>query len=460
MSQYRLSLAIFKVLREKGMKKEDVINIIKNAGIVGGGGAGLPTHIKADTNVDTILVNGASCEPLLMSDPYLIETAGKEMLKGVEVMMNATGANRGIVCLKAKHKAALKSLRTVVEEFGDSRIEIFELENFYPIGDEHVLVHEVLDRTIPQGGLPLHVGAVVSNVETFYNIGLALEKIPVTDRYLTVFGAVKTPMVVRASVGTKASEIIEYAGGATIDDYVVVDGGPMMGRVLSDINSPITKTTSGILVLPPEHTVVARKIMPPQQVRKLTTSMCCQCTQCTELCPRFLLGHDIQPHKLTKLGTEDILNNKEAHKALLCSECGVCEKFACPMGLSPRELNAQIKAKLREGGVRLETTGESQEAHPFRKSRRIPTQRLIQRLDLEKYDVSTSYGGEIVPEQVFIPLSQHIGAPANCIVKIGDSVEKGQCIGEIPDGSMSARIHSSISGVVSSIANNVITIRS
>ncbi|WED21116.1 SLBB domain-containing protein [Vibrio sp. JC009] len=441
------------------MIKEELIRIIKNAGIVGSGGAGLPTHIKADTKVDTILVNGASCEPLLMSDPYLIETAGAEMLKGVEAMMNATEASRGIVCLKAKHKTALKSLKTVVEEFGDSRIEIFELENFYPIGDEHVLVHEVLGRTIPQGGLPLHVGAVVSNVETFYNIGLALNNIPVTDRYLTVFGAVKTPMVVRASVGTTAAEVIEYAGGATINDYVVVDGGPMMGRVLSDVNSPITKTTSGILVLPPEHTVVVRKIMPTRQVSKLTTSICCQCTLCTELCPRFLLGHDIQPHKLTRIGAEDVLGNKEAHKALLCSECGVCEKFACPMGLSPRELNAQIKMKLREGGVRLETTGEPQEAHPFRESRRIPTQRLIQRLDLAKYDVSTSYGGEIVPDQVSIPLSQHIGAPARCIVDVGDCVEKGQCIGEIPEGSMSARIHSSITGVVSSISNNVITIR-
>ncbi|SQD78739.1 4Fe-4S dicluster domain-containing protein [Moritella yayanosii] len=438
---------------------EGIINIIKNAGIVGGGGAGLPTHIKADTTVDTVLVNGASCEPLLMSDPYLIENSGKKMLQGVVAMMDATQANRGIVCLKAKHKAALKSLRTVVEEFGDPRIEIFELENFYPVGDEHVLVHEVLDRTIPQGRLPLHVGAVVSNVETFYNIGLALDNIPVTDRYLTVFGAVKTPMVIRVSVGTTASEVIEYAGGATIDNYVVVDGGPMMGRVLSDINEPITKKTSGILVLPPEHTVVAGKIMAPQQVRKFTTSICCQCTLCTELCPRYLLGHDIQPHKLTRIRAEDILNSKEAHKALLCSECGVCEKFACPMGLSPRELNAQIKKTLREGGIRLETTGESQEAHPFRVNRRIPTQRLIQRLDLEKYDINIIYGGELVPDQVSIPLSQHIGAPAICLVKVGDSVEKGQCIGEIPEGSMGSRIHSSISGVVSSITNNVITIK-
>jgi Na+-translocating ferredoxin:NAD+ oxidoreductase RnfC subunit len=446
-------------LKVYGMIKEEVIKSIKYAGIVGSGGAGLPSHIKADTRVDTILVNGASCEPLLNSDPYLIETAGTEILRGVEAMMNATEASHSIVCLKEKHETALKSLRTVVEEFGDSRIEIFELKNFYPIGDEHVLVHEVLGRTIPQGRLPLHVGAVVSNVETFYNIGLALNNIPVTDRYLTVFGAVKTPMVVCVPVGTTAAEVIEYAGGSTIDDYVVVDGGPMMGRVLTDVSNPITKTTSGILVLPPEHTVVARKIMPVRQVSKLTTSICCQCTLCTELCPRFLLGHDIQPHKLTRIEAEDVLDNKEAHKALLCSECGVCEKFACPMGLSPRELNAQIKMKLREGGIRLETTGELQEAHMFRENRRIPTQRLIQRLDLTNYDVSISYGGEVVPHQVSIPLSQHIGAPASCIVNVGDSVEKGQCIGEIPEGSMSARVHSSISGVVSSIANNVITIR-
>lgn len=441
------------------MKKEDVINCIKNAGIVGGGGAGLPTHIKADTQVDTILVNGASCEPLLMSDPYLLEVAGKEILQGVVAMMDATEASSSILCLKAKHKAALKSLRAVVTDFGDPRISIFELENFYPIGDEHVLVHEVLDRTIPQGGLPLHVGAIVSNVETFYNIGLALDSVPVTERYLTVFGAVKKPMVVRASIGTSVAEVIEYAGGVTINDYVVVDGGPMMGRVLSGVHEPITKTTSGILVLPPEHTVVARKIMPPRQASKLTNSICCQCSLCTDLCPRFLLGHDLQPHKLTRVGIDDVLNNKEAHKALLCSECGVCEKFACPLGLSPRELNAHIKAKLRESGVRLEITGKPQQVHPFRKERRIPTQRLIHRLDLEKYNVTTPYGGEITPKQISIPLSQHIGAPARCIVSLNEQVSKGQCIGEIPEGSMSAKIHSSISGVVSSITDNVITIR-
>ena len=259
--------------------------------------------------------------------------------------------------------------------------------------------------------------------------------------------------------GTTVAEVIEYAGGATIDNYVVVDGGPMMGRVISATSQPITKTTSGILVLPPEHTVVARKIMAPQQVRKMTTSICCQCTLCTELCPRFLLGHDIQPHKLTKISADNILGNKEAHKALLCSECGVCEKFACPMGLSPRELNAQIKKVLREGGVRLETTGEPQEAHPFRLNRRIPTQRLIQRLDLTKYDVHTCYGGELVPNEVFIPLLQHIGAPAICLVNVGDSVEKGQCIGEIPEGSMGSRVHASITGVVSSILNNVVTVK-
>ncbi|MFV0449473.1 MAG: 4Fe-4S dicluster domain-containing protein [Vibrio sp.] len=443
------------------MNKNDIINIIKNAGIVGGGGAGLPSHIKAQATVDTVLVNGASCEPLLMSDPYLIENAGTLMLKGVAAMLNATGANRGIVCLKAKHKEALKSIRTTVAEFADPRIEICELENFYPIGDEHVLVHEVLGRTIPQGGLPLHVGAVVSNVETFYNIGLALDGQSVTDRYLTVFGAVKTPMVVRASVGTKASDVIKHAGGATIDNYVVVDGGPMMGRILTNVDQPITKTTSGILVLPPEHTVVARKIMPANQVRKMTTSMCCQCSLCTELCPRYLLGHDINPHKLTRINAhniEDVVNNKEAHKALLCSECGVCEKFACPLGLSPRELNAQIKKTLRENGVRLDLRGEQRSAHPFRTSRRVPTQRLIQRLDLEKFDVGTIDGGILIPEQVSIPLAQHIGAPAVCLVKEGDRVEKGQCIGDIPEASMGARVHASISGVVSSIKNNVVTI--
>ena len=440
--------------------KEQIVEKIRNAGVVGAGGAGLPTHVKAAATVETVLVNGASCEPLLSSDPFLMESEIETMVRGLHAVLDCTGASRGIICLKGKHGKAMASVREAVARDVTGRLEAFELEDFYPAGDEHVLVHEVLGTTVPEGGIPLAIGAVVSNVETFCNIAAAMEDRPVTHRYLTVTGEVGRRMVLKVPVGSLVSDVLAFAGGTTINDYRVVDGGPMMGRVLPDTGQPVTKTTSGLIVLPSDHTVVAGKIMDPERIRRITTSICCQCTQCTDLCPRNLLGHSLQPHKLMRILDSRADLPDAARNALLCSECGVCEKFACPMNVSPREVNAQIKNILRQQGVRWETADTQPVPHPFRDSRRIATSRLTQRLDLAQYDTHPGYAGEFTPSRVCIRLRQHIGAPAVCMVAAGDRVKAGDLIGEIPEKAMGARVHASIDGTVESIADGVVTIRS
>ena len=445
-------------IKEKSMK-EQTIEKIKTAGVVGAGGAGLPTHIKANATVDTVLVNGASCEPLLMSDPYLMEKELPTMIRGLKAVVDCVGATKGIICLKGKHAEAVRSVQKAVPQELGNWLEYFVLEDFYPAGDEHVLVNEVLGRTVPEAGIPLQVGAVVSNVETLYNIALALDGQPVTERYLTVSGEVRNPMVLKVPVGTLVSEVIAHAGGALIKDYKVVDGGPMMGRVLPNADQPVTKTTSGLLVLPSDHTVVARKIMNPAQVRRITNTICCQCSFCTDLCPRNLLGHNLHPHKLMRLLEGDVASNPLAREALLCSECGICEKFACPMLVSPREVNAQIKQALRASNIRWEGTGKPPVNSMFRTSRHIPTKRLVQRLNLDKYEDHPPFAGTYTPSAVQIPLHQHIGAPSTCVVAVGDRVRKGDVIGEIPEGAMAARVHASIDGLVTSIANGRVSIK-
>lgn len=439
--------------------REDIIGKIKDAGVVGAGGAGLPSHVKADAAVDTVLVNGASCEPLLMSDPYLMEAEVDAMLHGLGALMDCTGAEKGVVCLKGKHKKALESVRAAVTGAGNGRFSVFELKDFYPAGDEHVLVHEVLGRTVPERGIPLQVGAVVSNVETLCNVAGAMDGNPVTHRWLTVTGEVKKSMIVKVPVGTLVADVLDFAGGPVIADYKVVDGGPMMGRVLRDTLQPVTKTTSGLIVLPPDHTVVARKIMDPERVRKITSSICCQCSQCTDLCPRNLLGHSLHPHKLMRVSGSGVSSSAVAREALLCSECGICEKFACPMQVSPREVNAQIKKTLMQEGVRWEASPRELKANPFRSGRAVPTARLIQRLGLGKYNAHPDPAGEYDSSMVKIPLSQHIGAPALCVVAVGDSVKRGDLVGEIPEKAMGARVHASIAGVVESVADGMVTIR-
>ncbi|MCG8564991.1 MAG: SLBB domain-containing protein [Desulfobacterales bacterium] len=439
--------------------KDQIVEKVKNAGVVGAGGAGFPTHVKVNAQVDTVLVNGASCEPLLMSDPHLLEVEIETVVRGLEAVLDCTGAGRGVICLKGKHKKAMAAVKAAVAKDTTGRLECFELRDFYPAGDEQVLVKEVMGRIVPEAGIPLQVGAVVSNVESLFNVAHAMDDQPLTHRYLTVTGEVAEPMVVKVPVGSLVSDVLAFAGGSLISDYRVVDGGPMMGRVLPDTDQSVTKTTSGLIVLPPDHRVLTGKVMDPEKLRRITNTICCQCSHCTELCPRNLLGHNLHPHKLMRVPTENVADHPVAREALLCSECGICEKFACPMGISPREVNAQIKQALMKEGIRWEGTGEEPKAHPFRDIRYIPTSRLMQRLNVTKYDTHPGLCDRTyTPERVVIPLQQHIGAPATCLVAPGDAVQVGDLIGEIPENALGARIHASVNGVVESIENGRVTI--
>jgi len=439
--------------------RERIVEKIRGAGVVGAGGAGFPAHVKVNATVDTVLVNGASCEPLLMSDPYLLEAETSAVVRGLEAVLDCTGAAKGILCLKGKHPKAMAAVRDAVARDRTGRLGVFELRDFYPAGDEQILVREVLNRTVPEGGIPLQVGAVVSNVESLRNVALALDGTPTIRRFVTVTGEVKSPMVVEVPVGALVSDVLAFAGGPAIPDFKVVDGGPMMGRVLPDTDQPVTKTTSGLIVLPPEHTVVARKIMDAARVRRITNTICCQCSQCTDLCPRNLLGHSLHPHKLMRVLASQEFSSPVAREALLCSECGICEKFACPMLVSPREVNAQIKKALMREGVRWEASARVLAASPFRESRTIPTKRLMQRLNVAQYDRHFDSACEFPAKRVAIPLKQHIGAPAVCVVSPGDSVNEGDLIGEIPEKALGARVHASVGGVVEAIADGVVTIR-
>ena len=193
-----------------------IVEAIRAAGVVGAGGAGLPAHVKADATAQTVLVNGASCEPLLMSDPFLMETQADTLVRGLKTMMDCTGAANGIICLKGKHAGAMTSVREAADRLGQGHITVFELGDFYPAGDEQVMVYEVLGKVVPERGIPLQIGAVVSNVESLCNIAHAMDGAPVTHRYLTVGCEVARPMVVRVPVGTLVSDVLAFAGGPTI----------------------------------------------------------------------------------------------------------------------------------------------------------------------------------------------------------------------------------------------------
>ena len=441
------------------MKKDEIISKVRAGGVIGAGGAGFPAHVKLNATVEHVLGNGASCEPLLMSDPCLMENDPDSILRGLQLVMDCTGARQGSICLKGKHQGAMDALKKKVGKGSFKEIDLFELGDFYPAGDEQVLVYEVTKRIVPEGGIPLQVGAVVSNVETLINIKRAVDEgIPVTERYLTVTGEVLRPMIVKVPIGISVKDVIALAGGATLDVYRVVMGGPMMGQVIHDMSAPVTKTTSGIIVLPANHNIITGKIKNPEQVRKIAATICCQCTRCTDLCPRKLLGHRLEPHKIMRsLGWDTNLDSETLQDALICSECGICEKYACPMMISPREVNAAIKRELLTNGIKRSVEKKEYRPSNFRDMRRIPTKRLMQRLGISCYDDHPGFFETEIPiSEVAIPLKQHLGAPSVSLVSKGDHVIKGDVIGEIPESALGARVHASISGRVTSVGDVVV----
>lgn len=429
---------------------------IFNAGVVGAGGAGFPTHIKANSKVEFVLVNGAECEPLIHKDYELMKNFPSQVLEGVSEMMKNTESKKTYFGIKAKNSEVIEKIEN---ENSNNKIEMCLLGDFYPSGDEYELVYAATKRLIPPHGLPLDVGCVVNNVETFYNISNALKDIPVTEKLVTVTGLVKEPKTFFAPIGTSFIDLIEYAGGASASEYAIFVSGILMGRLTFDLKEVVTKTIAGIILLPKDHYLVMRMDRSLSGMNRIGKSACDQCYFCTEFCPRYLLGYDVQPHKVMRSlqfsTTGEAIWNQYAD---LCSSCGLCSLYSCPEDLYPREACDQGKAELRKRNERY-IQPKPVKVHPIKEGRRVPLKQLMKRMDLLKYEQSTPFTeGRPKPKSVKIFLKQHIGVPASLGVSVGDKVSKGDLVGKIDTGKLGANIHSSIDGVVTSANDNFIII--
>ncbi len=445
------------------MDTDAFIGMVRDAGVVGEGGAGFPAHIKYAARVETVIANGCECEPLLYSDQYVMENHAPEIVQALKAVMGATGASKGVIAIKGKYQAAADAFERAMD---DPSLELFQLDNFYPAGDEHILVHEVTGKTIPPLGLPKEVGALVANVGTLHSVNGALKGAAVTRKVVTVTGEVAHPGFMEVPVGTRVTDCIAHCGGPTVEDPVYVMGGPMMGRFVdteADLDAAvITKTSGGVIVLPRGHFLHEFGTLSIDAMRKRAATACIQCRYCTDLCPRYLVGHSFETHKVMRAfsGGEDTAMG--AMQALLCCECGICELFSCPMRLSPRRINAALKRSF--GKERLSYEGPREvrpEQWALRPYRKIPVPRLAIKLGIDDYmDIHPEAMGTYEPDRVMIPLLQHVGAPAEATVGPGDGVRAGDLVGEIPKGALGARVHASISGKVVEVSNRVVIERS
>lgn len=443
---------------------------VQDGGVIGAGGAGFPTYVKLDCQVDIVMANGAECEPLLYKDQVLMQTWTAELYGGMLLAMQEVGARRGIIGIKHKNTDTVAILQATLPK----NIELCLMEDIYPAGDEVEFVYQATGKRIPSGGLPKEIGVMVNNIESFINLYRASQGIATTETMITVHGEVVKPYTAWLPVGMTYQQAIDLAGGITCNDVVVIEGGPMMGSVTEDLTQVVTKISSGLLVLPRTNRVARMKLRSDDELLRVGKSACDQCRICSSMCPRNLLGYPIEPH----LAMRSLLATGPTHlpdslAAQACSNCNLCTMWSCPEGLDPSRVCGITKQNLRDNNQWMtpqQLQQKTTDVHPLREFRGVPTKRLVQRLELSQYtpikakyvefeellSVSARSTRPVIINKVQIPLSQHIGKPAEPKVKVGDKVKKGQMIGKAAMDVLSVAVHASIDGQVTSVSNVIV----
>ena len=307
------------IVREIPYSAEEIIAKVKNAGIVGLGGASFPTHVKLappkDKKAECLILNGTECEPYLTSDDRIMRERPEEILLGGMIMMKALGVTRGYVGIEENKPAAIASMTAAAKAY--PQIEVVVLKKRYPQGGEKQLIDAVIRRQVPSGGLPIETGAVVQNVGTSLAVYEAVQKNkPLIDNVITVTGScLPVQHNYKVRIGTPMSKILEVAGGVPEKAAKIISGGPMMGRAIANLDAATVKANGAILLLTDRET------------RRRPESNCIRCSKCASACPMGL-----EPWLLNKLGRAGLHAELEQERVFDCIECGCCS-FTCPAGI-------------------------------------------------------------------------------------------------------------------------------
>jgi electron transport complex protein RnfC len=311
---------------EISLSREQILEKILEGGIVGMGGATFPSHIKLNVprgkKADVLIINGVECEPYLTSDHLLMLEKSEELMVGTKILMKALGVDKAIIGIENNKKDAIEKLTKLAEKYDNITVSALKVQ--YPQGGEKQLIKALINREVPSGKLPIDVGTVVHNVGTTYAVYEAVQKNkPLIERVITVTGkSVKKPGNFIARIGTPVSALIEAAGGLPEDTGKVINGGPMMGKALNELDVPVTKGTSGILILPKSESLRSK------------SKVCIRCTKCVNVCPMGL-----EPFYLMTTVQRGMMDETEKNRILDCIECGSCA-YICP---SNRELLDYIR---------------------------------------------------------------------------------------------------------------------
>ncbi len=305
------------LVKECNLSDKEIIEKIKNAGIVGMGGATFPTHVKlsipAGKKAEALIINGVECEPYLTSDHRMMLEHGEEMIVGVTIIMKAIGVKNAYIGIENNKPDAIAHLQKIAVNY--EGVHVVPLMVKYPQGGEKQLIAAITGRQVPPPpALPIDVGAVVCNASTTYAVYRAVQKnMPLIERVVTITGKkVKEPKNLLARMGTPIETLIEAAGGLPEDAGKVINGGPMMGRAMVNLASPVTKGCSGITIMSGEDAV------------RKEASQCIKCAKCVAACPMGL-----EPYYLSKMAQKKKYDELEALMITSCIECGCCQS-SCP----------------------------------------------------------------------------------------------------------------------------------
>ena len=302
-------------MKNINLEAKDIIAKVSEMGIVGMGGATFPTHVKLSVppgkKAECLIINAVECEPYLTADYRVMLEKGEQLLVGARILAKAIGVDKIYIGIENNKPDAIAALKKLADAYVE--IEIVPLKMRYPQGGEKQLIAAVTSRQVPSGGLPIDVGAVVQNVGTALAVYEAVMKNkPLVERVVTVTGStLASPKNLLVRVGTPMSELIAYCGGMEGVGKVVA-GGPMMGRAVSNVDAPVTKGTSGVLLIPTAESL------------RQKPDTCIRCAKCVEACPMGL-----EPYLLSKLSKKEMYDECEAHNIADCIECGCCT-FSCP----------------------------------------------------------------------------------------------------------------------------------
>lgn len=442
------------------MKLNELQQLVYDAGIVGAGGAGFPTHKKFSEQVKQIIVNAAECEPLMMVDHHILHAHLQEVVDTLNILCDSMGADEVIIGIKGKNMNLLDE--KIVASLAGGKVKIKEIPDIYPAGDEVVLTYETTGKIIPEGSIPVMVGVMVINVETVYNIWLAMNKgEKIVDKYITIGGDTKKDITVKAPIGMKLKEVLEVAGYGDLAGKAVINGGPMMGKLVNIETDVVTKTTKGLLIFPETHQIIQRRRMSPTITLKRASAACCQCTMCSDVCPRYLLGYSLEVHKTVYAASQSNIRDTESFlQSALCCGCGVCTVMGCQQMLNPQDISMNIKGSLAKHGLRRTNNKAPEAVRDVRSARLVTTKRLMDRLGITKYvkdSVERDYM-KFNPKTVYIQLSQHVGKPATATVKVGDVVSVGDVVAQTEYDALGTTMHASINGKVTSITDRFVII--